>query len=218
MDRRLVELREDVRVDHLVDRAEHGGAIDDIEDEIDRIEQRIDLMRAKQHRRMATRGDALDRLDDTTLVARIEADQRLVEQQQRRIAQQRLREQNPLPLTAGEAVDRTRREVGRADFGERRARHAPLRPRSERPAPLAAAERAQHEIETGQAELRGAAPELRHVADARMAAPRRRAEHADLPAARGHETEDRAKQRRLAGSVGPEHPDEGAVGDRKRRA
>ena len=85
----------------------------EIEHAIERAEQRIEFVRAEQH------GDAeflLQRarqFDDRPLMMRIEADQRFVEQQQARAAEQRLRQQQALTLAARGLRERTAREVGR---------------------------------------------------------------------------------------------------------
>ena len=96
-----VELRQDRRVNDLVNGAERGAAIAEIEHPIKRADQLVDLMSAEQHRDIALARKAANQIDNSFLIVIIEADQRFVEQQELRLAQQRLRQQEALALATG---------------------------------------------------------------------------------------------------------------------
>ena len=119
LDLRPVEARQHRPGDDLVDRADHRRAAAEIEHAVDRVDQRIELVGAEHDRDLELVADAPRDLDDALLMRRIERDQRLVEQQQPRPAEQRLAQQHPLALAAREFADRAAGEVARADLIER---------------------------------------------------------------------------------------------------
>src|SRR3984957_6419276 len=92
-DFRAIEARQCRAGNDLVDRAEHGLAGAEVQDPVDRAQKRIDLMRAEEYRDSQFYRQPLARLYPALLMGRIEADQRLVEQQQFGSADQRLRQQ-----------------------------------------------------------------------------------------------------------------------------
>ena len=65
-------------------------------------------------------GQLAEHGDDLLLAAEVEVGQRLVEQQQLRPGDQRVRDQHPLLLAAGELADPGVGVPGRADVGQRR--------------------------------------------------------------------------------------------------
>src|ERR1019366_149509 len=67
-------------VGHLHDGAEHRLAVAEIEHAVERAEQLIELMRAKQHGDLALAADLAHHVDRHLLMACVEADQRLIEQ------------------------------------------------------------------------------------------------------------------------------------------
>ena len=77
-------------------------------------------MGAEQDRDLPLATHRAHDIDGDFLVACVETDQRLIEQQQLRIADQRLRQQEPLPLASGHFRQRPRRKIARADRFERR--------------------------------------------------------------------------------------------------
>ena len=119
IDVRAVELRQHRAGDDLVDGAERGMAVAEIEHAVDGAEQLVDLMRAEQHgnaeplAQICRTRSMIDAAD-----GRVEADQRLVEKEQVRIADQRLRDQEALAFAAG--------KFAQAD-GARGRRRRPLR-------------------------------------------------------------------------------------------
>ena len=131
--------------------------------------------------------------DDHLLRRRVDAVQRLVEQQQAPLREQRPRQQDTLSLAAGELADLRVRTVGEADARELIERLAPQRAAERpvpRPAPVAAD---QHDVERRDGIVELLVVALRHVRDAIGG------EHAAC--ARLERPEHRAEQRRLAGPV-----------------
>src|SRR5579863_1378817 len=114
-----IEARQSRAGDDLVDRAEHGLAGAEIEDAIDRMDQWIKLMGAEEDCDLELVAEALRGLDNAFLMGGIKADQRLIEQEQSRLADQRLRKQEPLALAARNFVERAARDLFRADHIER---------------------------------------------------------------------------------------------------
>ena len=131
-------------------------------------------MGAEQHGDVALAAEAAHQLDDRLLMAGVEADQRLVEQQQLRLADQRLRQQQPLALAARHVGERTRGE-----FAVRRPPSSvcsivtALGRAQQRQAPALAVHRAGDEVEASDAQIGQHRAGLRHVADCRIAPPRR---------------------------------------------
>ncbi len=156
---------------------------------------------------------AAHQIDDALLVARVEADQRLVEQQQAWIAEQCLGEHQALALAAGHAVDRASGERPRLDQVDRAIDLAPSRGIEPWLAPAMTFGGAGDEIAATQAKRAAAAAALRQIADRRIATAHRTAEDTDLAGRRTDKAECRAHQRRLAGAVGTEHAEELAVLD-----
>src|SRR5262252_4055956 len=201
--------------DHLVDPAERRMGAAEIEHAVERAQQRIDLVRAEQHRQAQRAADISHHVDHRLLMVRIEADERLVEQEELRLADQRLRNQEPLALAAGELGNGMSGQVLRADQVQRALHVLALRRAAPGQAPAMPAGDAGDEVPSSDPRMQQRRAHLRHVSDRRTAAPDRRVEHADRARARPDEAEDRAHQRRLARSIGAEHADELAALDRE---
>src|SRR6185437_1849015 len=67
------------RCDDFVDGAEHRLAVAEIEHAVERAEQLVELVRAEQDSDLALAADPAHHVDRDLLMARVEADQRLVE-------------------------------------------------------------------------------------------------------------------------------------------
>ena len=173
-------------------------------------------MRAEQH------GDAelllkpADQHDNIVLVAQIEADQRLVEQQEARAAEQGLRQQQALPFAAGDFAEGPPRQCACANEVERAAHLVAPRGVEKRQSPAMPVHRPGQEVLAGQPNRADRAVPLRHVADGGVAAASRLAEDADRAGARRDGAQDRPQQRRLAAAVGAQHADELRGPDRQR--
>src|SRR5262249_40629848 len=118
-----------------------------------------------------------------------------------------------LTLAAGHAIDRALRKRSRLHQLKHAIDFAPSGCIEPGPAPTHALGGAGDEVAAGELERALAAAVLRHVADNRIAARDRTAEHADLAAARAQQTERRAHQGGLAGTVSAQHAKELAVAD-----
>jgi len=95
-----IESREHRCFNHLVNGSEHRLAIAEVKYAIESPEQLIELVGAEEHSDPAPAADLPDDVDHDFLMARVEANQGLVEQQQLRLADQRLGEQQTLALAA----------------------------------------------------------------------------------------------------------------------
>ena len=110
LDLRAVEARKHRSGDDFVDGADHRRAGAEIEHAVDRVDQRIELVGAEDDRDLQFVAQPPRDVDDVLLVGRIERDQRFVEQQQPRPAEQRLAQQQALALAARELADRAARQ------------------------------------------------------------------------------------------------------------
>ena len=107
--------------------ADHRRPAAEVEDAVDRVDQRIELVRAEQDRDLEVVAHAARDFDHALLMRRVERDQRLVEQQQARPADQRLAQEHELALAARQFADRPPGELARADLVERPVDLAPRR-------------------------------------------------------------------------------------------
>ena len=88
-----VQARQHLPGDHLIDRAARRLAAAEVQYPVQRAEQRIQLVGAEQHRDAEFGLQRSGQLDDGALVMRVEADQRLVEQEKFRLSNQCLSQQ-----------------------------------------------------------------------------------------------------------------------------
>src|SRR5215467_16113509 len=117
---RAEEPRKNRRLHNLVDRPEHGLPVAEVEHAVKCSQQLVKLMRAEQDRDLALAAYRAHHIDRDFLIACVETDQWLIEQQQHRIAHERLRQQEPLPLPTGHFRERPCGKFARADGFERR--------------------------------------------------------------------------------------------------
>ena len=100
----------------------------EVDDPVHHRQQRVHLVGRDQHRDLLLGGDPRQQLDDLLGAAQVEVGQRLVEQQQPRPADQRVRDQDPLLLAARQPSRRARRRTR----ARRRRRPSPARARGAR--------------------------------------------------------------------------------------
>ena len=99
--------------DNLRGRPARGPPVGDVDDAIHHRQQRVHVVRGDQHRDLLFRRDSRQQIDDLLLAGDVEVRQRLVQEQQPRAADQRVGDQDPLLLTAGELADtRVRESLG----------------------------------------------------------------------------------------------------------
>src|SRR6266508_6499992 len=82
VDRRSVEAREHVAGDDLLDSAESGAALTEIEDAIHRAKERVELVRREQHGDAVGLLDPFHQRDNRLLEMRVEAQKGFVEQEE----------------------------------------------------------------------------------------------------------------------------------------
>ncbi len=134
----------------------------------------------------------------------------LIEQQQRRLLDQRPGHQHQPLLPAAQLSEAGRREVARAHLDQRGARQLAVcdaRPAAQANAPGAAQ---QHHVVSAQRCARGARVALRHVAHEPTAHRRQRRlpQHLDPPRSGRQHAQQQPQQCRLTASVGTDQPDE----------
>jgi hypothetical protein len=98
-------LRENLGRHHFGRRPDPEFAVHQIEHSIDQRQDRIDLVRHEQHCGVMAAPTLVDQRRDQVLVGEVEAEQRLVAQQDPRVADQSLRDPQSLLLTAGHGTD-----------------------------------------------------------------------------------------------------------------
>src|SRR6185437_3849907 len=142
------------------------------------------------------------------LVVRVEADQRLIEQEQPRPAEQRLGEQKALALPTRELREHALRERS-ATHGVDRPLEVPARLGAEpRQPPAVPACGTCDERPSAQTVGRLEGAGLRHVAERGITALDGTAEYPDAAGGGGDQAQDGAHQRRLPRAVCAEHADE----------
>ena len=187
----------------------------EVENLIERAEQRIQLVRAEQHGQAEFPLQTADKLDHGTLVAGVQADQRLVKEQETRAPEQGLREEQSLALAAGHLAKGAPSEVGRTDEAKHPLHVAPPGGVKDRQAPPMPVDSRCNKIPSAQSSGGGDTPGLRHVTDRSVSAGNRCTQDVDDPGGWTEQAEDRAHHRRLPGAVRSEHADERVFGDGK---
>ena len=143
---------------------------------------------------------------------RVEARERLVEQQQPRAARDRARHQHAATLPAREPPDLAAGQVGEADALDGLGGVVAVLggPAAERTGMAPAAH--QHDVAHADREVPVDLVDLGHVGDVGARLSDGAAEDADLAAQRADEAEDRLEERRLARAVRSDDADELALG------
>ncbi len=179
-----------------------------IEHPIDGAEQRVQIMGGKQDGDASALLDLPDQRDDLLLEMRIEADQRLVEQQQLWLSEQGLGEQQPLEFATRKFAQGPVSEVLRGDGFERLVDLPPAVASGQRQPPTLAVQGAGHEIPAAQWQVRNGGALLGQISGGAIAAPRLCPEDPDLAGGGRQQTQDGLQQCGLAGAVRTEDRDE----------
>src|SRR5450759_1620207 len=202
LNRGRVDPRERFGGDDLLRRSHRDVALGDVEDVVDVGEKRVDVVRDEQDRELTRALEISDQLDDQALVSNVELRERLVHEQEARVADQCLREKKPLLLASRQLPDRAvrvRLGVHRADRRVRRGGGG----RTEKSHPPAVAVHAEaDEVTPADRKFRIERGPLRDVTDQRVATAGLLAQHLELAIGGGQQPEDRPDQRRLAAAVG----------------
>jgi len=218
LDRCAVQPGQRLTGDDLSGRSRDGGAACEVHDVVDVAEDRVDVMRDEQDGDPLGAADLLDERGDGALVRQVEAVERLVQEEELRSPNERLRDEESLLLAAGERAERTFRVALGSDERDRLAH--PLCGRvgadsRQRHAPAVAVEPEANEIDAADPRRRVEASSLRQVADRGVRRTWCTAEHAHTPARQRQQAERHPEQRRLSRAVRSEHGDECARIDRQ---
>src|SRR5438477_1681655 len=219
LDGRGVDAGERLRGDDLVRLAHGEPSLGDVEDVVDVGEQRVHVVRDEEDREVALARDIAYELHHRLLVAHVEMGEGLVEQQQLRHADQRLREEKPLLLatrkTAELAVGVLLGVYRRDCLGDVGFLICAI---GDPHAPPVAVDAEADEVPAANGELGVEVRPLGDVADAGVASVRRFPKHFEVAFRRGQKAEDHTHERRLAGPVRAEDGREGARGNLERGA
>src|SRR5262245_65878304 len=164
-----VQSRQHSCVDYFVDGAEHGLAVAQIEHTVERAKQLVEFMRAEQNGDIALAANLVHHVDSDFLVSRIEADQRLVKQQQFRSAEQSLGEQKSLALAAGHLGQGSRCKMTSADGVEGFLDCACIMPVQRGQTPALTIERAGDKVASAHTQVGQDRSQLREITDFRIA-------------------------------------------------
>ena len=197
LDRNAVQRGERLGRDHVFGLSFDRGPAGEVHDAVEVADDRVDVVRDEQHGDVLLLADTADERGDADLVRQVEAVERLVEQQEPRPADERLRDQQSLLLAAGQLADRSARVVRRADELDR-VRDA-LRRRAaaragKRDPPARAVEPEADEVDPANARALVEAPPLRQVADVLVRLAGAFSEHGCGPRAERLLAEDRVDE------------------------
>lgn len=106
VDGRAVERAQHLGVEDLVGRADAEPAAHEVQHPVDHVEHRVDVVGDEHDRRVGLPAVPVDQLADHALVPEVEAEERLVAEEEPRIRRQGLGHAQPLLLPAGESGDR----------------------------------------------------------------------------------------------------------------
>src|SRR5436190_5789462 len=200
LDRGAVEPAEGRARDHVLGHALDGLAAGDVDDAVEVAENRVDVVGDEQHGDVLLPTDPAHERGDRRLVGQVEAVEGLVEEEQLGSADERLGDQQPLLLAAGQLADGLAGVAGGVDelehlrdarrrpgaAGEPRQRDAEARPVEPEP----------DEVDAAEAHAGVEGPPLRQVADPALSLSRRPAEHRGRAGRERHQAEDRLHERR----------------------
>ena len=197
-------------------------AVRDVHDPVHHGEQRVHVVRRQEHRDLVLAGQLAEHGDDLLLAAQVEVGKRLVEQEQLRPGDQRVRDQHPLLLTAGQLADPGVGVPVGADIGERRIDQFPALPRREAESEPVPVKAKRHHVAGAQRHVLVDDELLRHVADGgpvlvvQCLTVQGLTVDEHPPARRLDQAEDDPEQRGLARAVRADDPGEVALLERER--
>ena len=194
---RLVEPAEHRRAQNLFRRADAVGAGSQVEHAVRERQHGVDVVGDEENGGAVAAAALIDETAHFALVVQVQADQRLVAQQDRRLGDQRLSDPQALLLTAGELADRPVGEVAACTASI--ARLHPLTdgswPSRRRPKTVTV-DAEPHEIAPTHRCSGRKQPLLRHVADVPVAPSHPPSRHCDLARGQRLQAEDGLEQRR----------------------
>ena len=200
-----VELAEDIGAHDLLGGAADRAAGGEVDDAVHDRQQRVDLVCGDQHRDLLLAGDAREQRHDFVGAAQVEVRERLIEQQQPRPRDQRVRDQDALLLAARELADPRVGEALRVDRVQHLLDQRPSAPGGPRHAETLRVDPQPHEVARAQRNIRGrtgTSAARSRSGDARPSRARGRGRpHEHASRARRLQAEDHPEQRRLARAV-----------------
>ncbi len=203
-----VQFAEHVAPDDLVGGPAGGPPVGHVDDPVHDRQQRVHLVSRDQHRDPLLPGDAGEQRDDLLLAGDVEVGQRLVEQQQAGAADQRVRDQDPLLLPAGQQPDPRVRDVLGVDGRQHLVHQLAPRPRRQRDAEPVPVQAKPDQVPGPQRHVGIELDLLRHVADPRHPRPARPAVDPHLAGVGRQQAEYHPQQGGLARPVGADQADE----------
>jgi hypothetical protein len=208
LDRLPVQLRQHVGLHDLVGSAGGDLAAGHVDDPVHHRQQRVHVVRGQQDGYLLTPGQVRQQRDDVVTAGDVKVGERLVEQQQLRLADQRMRDHDALLLAAGQLTDpRAGVSVGPDGLEHVLYPLAPL-PGRKRQAELVAVDTQRDDIRHPQRHVRVDQQLLRDIADGGVLCDRA---FCDVL-----EAEDDAEQGGLAGAVRTDQAGELALSDVER--
>src|ERR1700736_6661551 len=100
MDLGVVQLAQQVRLKDLVERAGHRLPIHDVDQAVQHFQQWIQVVRHKEDGDVPLAPQIVDQMHNLMLTAQVQAGERLVQQQQLGVREQRLRDEQALLFAA----------------------------------------------------------------------------------------------------------------------
>ena len=144
---------------HLLDGADLESAVDQIEHPVHVRQDRVDLVGDDEHRGAGVPAAPVDQRGHQLGVGRVEGQQRLVAQQQHRVADQRLGDAHPLQLAARHHADPDVGQVFAVDLPQRlrhgRAPAGPIGGSQRRSAPAPSVDAQPNQVAPAQHHVRG---------------------------------------------------------------
>ena len=211
-----VQAGQDLGLDHLIGVAHRDPAPGHVDDPVHDRHQRVHIVRREQHRDALGPGQPREHRHDALLAGDVQVGQRLVEQQQPRLADQGVRDHDPLLLAAGQLADPGVRVPLRADGGQHVGDQLATGPGRQPDAELVPVQPEGHHVPDPQRHVRLDGQLLRYVPDAGLPRGPRPAVDEDRAAGDRLQAEDDPEQGGLARAVRPDKAGELAGADAQR--
>ena len=200
--RESVQPGEHLGLDDVVGGSDRYLAASHVDDRVHHLQQRVHVVRGQQHGDVLVPAQLREQSDDAPRARDVQVRQRLVEQQQPRLADQRVRDHHALLLAAGQLADPRVLVAERADGLEHRLGPSGplLEPAGQRDAEAGAVDAQRHHVLSAERDVLVDRELLRHITDVRAPG------HHALGG--GQQTQDDAEQRGLARAVRPDQAGE----------
>src|SRR5713226_2289488 len=215
-DRRPIQAAQLLRRNDLVNRADRNMSSREIQHAVDDGQDGVHVVGHQHH----CEASFACELRDAQLTAQIKAGEWLVEQQQARLPNQGLRQEQALLLTPRQLPDGPvgiRRRLHRVERCLDAGMLLPPGWSGKREAPAQSIQPQHHQITPSHWQVRVEKTSLRHIADRGIASPRSASQHRHAALAGAQESEQQAQQGGLAGAIGTQDRHELSWLDLERR-